>query len=343
MMRSLSLFALVALSTVAEAQDRPTVLGLPSGPRALGVGDAFVAGRSPEVLFYNPAQIAIQPGVAVSGQRYSEFAGSGSMAGVFALPVGAIGIGIQFLEFRDEPPGGSVPARFDALSAGGSAIASSLAASLALNLPAIKGIRSGVTAKMAHEQVGDARDDVIAADIGIARDVFGRGTLAFSAQNLGPAVTIDGVEAKLPTRYTLGGAVQAPPFATFFDLAATASVSYLRDGALVPAGGVEITYVPLEGWGFTARVGGRRVEDRSDATPLTFGAGVSLDRVSLDYAFYALDAGGASHRLGLRVRGKRKSPADSAGLSISRSAAITSDSARTPCSRRPCGACLLSS
>lgn len=290
-MRRLLVIALCAGAT-ASAQDRPTVLTLPAGARALGVGDAFVAGRSPEVIFYNPAHIALQPGIAASVQRFGSASTGGSLASVVALPGGAAGIGVQYLEFGDGAP----------LGARGAVNASSLAASFALNLPTIKTIRSGVTAKFVEERIGAARDGSAMFDAGLSRDFFGRAILAFAAQNLGTGLHIDGTEFKPPLRYSLGGSVQAPPFGTFFDLAAVASVSYLRDGTIVPAGGAELSYVPLDGWAITLRGGARRVVDLSNGSPLTLGAGLSLDRVSLDYAFHPMDTGGAAHRMGLRIR-----------------------------------------
>jgi hypothetical protein len=298
-MRSIIAGVLAAVSA-AGAQELPTVLQIPAGARALGVGDAFVAGRSAEVIFYNPAQMALQPGINASLQRFGSASTSGSLASIFALPGGAAGVGIQFLEYGE----GALGARDSstALASRGPLNAYSIAVSFALGLPPFKTVRSGITAKFVEERLGASRDGGAAFDVGLAKDVFGRGTLALAAQNLGPALHIDGVEANLPMRLTLGGAYAAPPLRTWFDLAGSASLSYLRDGTLVPAAGVELTYVPLDGWGFTGRAGLRRTVGGSDARPLTLGAGVSLDRVSLDYAFNALEPGGASHRVGLRIR-----------------------------------------
>jgi hypothetical protein len=286
-MRAIVCAALVGASSVA-AQDRPTVLQLPAGARALGVGDAFVAGRSAEVIFYNPAQLLVQPGINASVQRQDSASAFGSVASVMPLAGGALGIGVQYLDFSV----GALPVN-----------ASSVAASLALNGPPIKSVRIGIAAKFVNEQVGNVRDGGVAFDAGLAKDFLGnRLTIAAAAQHMGSALHLAGGESKLPTRYTLGAAAFAPPLATFFDLAAAASVSYERDGTVTPAGGIEATYVPLDGWGFTGRVGVRRVSERSDAGPLTLGASVSLDRVSLDYGFHTLDGGGGSHRVGLRVR-----------------------------------------
>ena len=301
MTRALVAVALVACSAVGAAQERPTVVQLPAGTRALGVGDAFVAGRSPEVVFYNPAQLLIQPGIAASAQRYDAASTLGSAASVMPLAGGALGIGVQFLDFSD----GLLGVRNDPMPLGarGPVNSSSVAALLSLNGPPIKSIRVGVTAKFVGEQVGNARDGGLAFDAGLARDFLAsRLTIAASARNMGTSLHLVGVQFRMPTTYTIGAAAFAPPLWTFFDIAGTASVSYLRDGTVVGAGGAEVTYVPLDGWGITGRVGFRGVEDRSNADQLTLGASLSFDRLSLDYGFHTMESGGASHRVGLRVR-----------------------------------------
>ena len=69
---------------------------------------------------------------------------------------------------------------------------------------------------------------------------------------------------------------------------------------MLPAAGVELGYVPMEGYNFMARVGLRRPELPAQQ-PFSFGATASLDRFSLEYAFEDWD-GGSAHRLALRVR-----------------------------------------
>ena len=58
----------------------PIVLQLPASTRALGFGNVYVGVREPEAIFYNPAQLGVRPGVALSVERY----GSGATAGAFA-------------------------------------------------------------------------------------------------------------------------------------------------------------------------------------------------------------------------------------------------------------------
>lgn len=302
MQRAYSLLPLLlaVFTATGDAQGRPTVLELPAGARALALGDAFFAGRGSEVLFYNPAMIALQPGLTASAQRFGSASTLGAVSNVLAVASGAAGVGVQMLDFGD---GAASPrARVADLATRGPVSSSSLAAAVSVAGPPIKTVRIGLSAKYVEERIGTLKDGGAAFDVGAARDFFGRTTLAFSAQNLGGPLHIDGVTLDLPTRYTLGAAAFAPPLGTFFDLAASAALTYRRDGAWIPAGGVELSYVPLDGWAITGRMGARRVERAFGASPLTFGAGISFDRLSADYAYHALDGPGTTHRIGLRIR-----------------------------------------
>jgi hypothetical protein len=284
-----------AVPLTAGAQ---TVLQLPASPRALGVGDAFVAGRGSDMIFYNPALLALQPGLSASLQRFGAASSLGAISSSFSTGPIAGGVGAQLLDYGASVPGGS---RAGNLGARGSITASSTAAAVGAAL-LVKGVRVGAAAKYVEERVGSARDGGAAFDAGLARDFFGRATIGVAVRNLGEALTFDGERVPLPMTATLGAAAFSPPLFTFFDLNATAAVSYRRDGTWIPAGGLELTYVPLDGWAITGRAGARRIADDFGAKPLTLGAGLSFDRISLDYAYHALDGPESAHRIGLRLR-----------------------------------------
>jgi hypothetical protein len=259
------------------------------------MGDAFVAGRGSEVVFYNPAQLALQPGLAVAAQRYDTARTLGTVSAALASgPVG-VGVGVQMLDYQTfavvSGPGGTTPVT--------TFPASSLAATLA-GAGQFKGVRFGVAGKYVEERLAGARDGALAADLGAAREL-GPVTVGLAVQNLGGDLRLGGTRLELPRRATLGAAFAGYPLGTYVDLAATAAVSVLRNGDVAPAGGVELTYVPLEGWAFSARVGARRAELTAQQ-PITAGAGVALDRVSLDYAYEHFHRTGGAHRVGVRIR-----------------------------------------
>lgn len=297
----LALPLLLAGPLAAQGSTAPLVLRLSGGTRALSLGDAYVAGRGPEAIFYNPAQIGGATGMTLGLERF----GSASTLGSYAATMGVggtftAGFGVQYLDYGAET--GGFPTRPGSLGTRGSLGAASLAGTAALAFR-WKGFRWGAGAKYLAERLPAGHGDGAAVDLGAARDV-GRFTLGLAAQNLGGHLTVAGQSADLPTRVTAGAALNRYPISTYFDLAGSAAVSRERDGRIVPAGGVELSYVPLEGWLFQVRAGARREEGgpAPHRQPYTLGATAALDRLALDYGFEAIKGGRSAHRIGIRIQ-----------------------------------------
>jgi hypothetical protein len=295
----LPVILLAPLTAAAQASGfGPIVLQLPASTRAVGFGNAYVAVREPEAVFYNPAQLGVRPGVALSVERYGSAATAGAVASTYVFGRFGFGIGAQLLDFDVQAVGyfGAAP-NGERLSVRGPFSASSLVAATALEM-AYKGIRWGVTGKFAEDRVFTARDGVLLADVGAAKEI-GPGTAGVTVQNLGTSPRIVGTSAALPTRATLGYAAAGIPVGPL-DLAASTAVSVRRGGRVSPAGGVELGYMPIDGVIFAGRVGGRLPEKNAES-PLTLGATFTFDRVSLDYGFEPYQ-GRDAHRIGLRIR-----------------------------------------
>jgi len=276
----------------------PIVLQLPASARAIGFGNAYVAVRDPEAVFYNPAQLGVRPGAALSVERYGEVGTAGAIATSYVFGPLGFGIGVQLVDFDVADawypagaPNGSQ------LSVRGPFAASSLVAATALEM-AYKGIRWGVTGKFAEDRVHGGRDGVLLADVGAAKDLW-IGSAGLTVQNLGTSAQIGGTSVPLPTRATFGYAAGGIPWGPL-DVAASAAVSLRRGGRVSPAGGVELGYTPIEGVVFAGRVGGRLPEKNAES-PLTLGATFAFDRLSLDYGFEPYQ-GRDAHRIGLRIR-----------------------------------------
>jgi hypothetical protein len=177
--------------------------------------------------------------------------------------------------------------------------ASSRAATLGAGM-AWRGMRWGAAVKYADDVLPAARAGTVALDLGVSRDVLGV-TVGAAAQNLGPGLRDGDVRRRLPRRLTIGASAATPPIGAYVDLSATAAVSVLHDGFVSPGGGVELSLTPLEGITLTGRAGARRV-GRSAEQPLTLGAGLAVDRLTLDYAFEGMRGPGGGHRVGLQIR-----------------------------------------
>jgi hypothetical protein len=294
----------------------PFTSRLPGSTRGLAMGGPYVAGRGSETIFYNPAQLSQQPGVALSLQRYESASTNFALSANNAVgPRFGYGAGVSYLTYATTPgflPPPNCPACEQDLISGGTFPASSLTvmAGMAVRL---FNIRWGVAARYIEEVQETSRDGGAAFDLGAAKQVgvgpLGSVTLGASVQNLGAdfdltpnGLTIPSARADVPRRYTLGAMTGGIPLGTWFDLSAQAAVSVLRHGFVSPAAGAELSYGPLDGWGIDLRAGVRRPPEGAGEKPLTLGAGVTLDRFSVDYAFESFGSAGQAHRFGIRVR-----------------------------------------
>jgi len=336
-MKSLLVVAsLLAFAAVAGAQSggpyAPIVLLEPAGARTLGMGNVGVAGRDDDVLFYNPAQLAIARGMSISGERYSANAGGGTISAVTKLGPGAIAIGAQTVDYRSPTGavvvapgiGPAVLATFPADRAtsriGGETVGSSseLTAGYGMTL---KGFRLGGAAKYAVDELAATRIESAAFDVGVSKDWMRYFSAALAVQNIGatshvPCVALGGADGScdvnatpgapspirfpvdLPLRTTLGIAASGP--AGPLDLTATAAASMYRSNWLSPAAGVEASYSWLDGYDVALRAGARR--PLAGEGTLTAGAGFTADRLSIDYALETFTGRRVGHRFGLRIR-----------------------------------------
>lgn len=162
------------------------------------------------------------------------------------------------------------------------------------------GIDVGASAKVVGLSVGGYGSRGGALDLGVSR-AFGRVTAALTVQNLGPDLELAGRHLPLPRRLVLGAGTRGRAPVGPLDIGAAAQVAYERGGDIVPGGGVEIAYWPVQRRVFIARLGAVRVLD-GDGLPVTFGAGFEGDRIRLDYAYSERDPVVGPHRIGVSIR-----------------------------------------
>ena len=290
-----ALALLVVPCLAVDAQPRailPLVLTLPAGARTLALGDVGVTSRDDEVIFFNPAQLAVATGFSTSGERYTAVSSGGALSAVTRFNGGGVAIGMRSNSF-DAVNLGAAP--------GGSASQiseTSLEATVGL-AQVVKGIRIGAAVKYAEQDLGFSRLQRGLVDLGVAKQVFGSYTVGAAVQNLGQDADLPGpIEAELPRQATLGISRGGP--VGEFDLFGTAAVSWVRSNTLVPAGGLEVSYSWLSGYNIALRAGARRPLFGEEA--VTAGAGFTMDRLSIDYALETLSGGRIGNRLGLRIR-----------------------------------------
>ncbi len=304
-MRLLSALALVVLAgplpaSAQSLRNGPLILELPASTRALGLGGAFVLeGNDPDAIFYNPALLPQAPGAGIAFQRYGSGSTLGTLSAGRAWSSGGLAFGAQVLSYQASSLDPTTVSSDEALlldagPVGGSDLVASLAYART-----IKGLQTGVSAKVVEHRLGGAHDETLAADLGIAKELDDV-TIGLAVQNLGPGLTLGASNLPLPTRVTLGASLQSQEVGPL-DVVTTAAVSRRRDAQIIPAGGVEIRYWPVRGRTFVGRVGVRRVPN-GGASAVSLGAAFIGDAITIEYAFQDFDGSGAAHRVGIRWR-----------------------------------------
>lgn len=292
----LLLAALTLVASPAQGQpDRyaPTVLQIAPTPRAATLANNTAA-RDIEAIFSNPAMVGVAGGTVVGVGRF-DAATHLTLASTSSLGPFSVAIGAQYLDYQSQTV--ALPYWSYALQVGGHLPSSSAVGAFALSTN-VRGNRVGAAVKYMDQRFGSLKDGLPALDLGLARDVS-RYTVGLAVQNIGAGVHMLGTVAQLPLRVSAGvtsyGWTVGP-----FDMNGSAGASVLPDGIILPAFGLELGYVPLEGYTFALRAGIRRPELRAQR-PFSVGASAGLDRFALEYAFEDW-VNGATHRVALRVR-----------------------------------------
>ena len=274
------------------ARCRIPILSIPAGVEAIGLGGAYVTGDGPDAVYHNPAQAGSARGTSLGFERIGE-ASLVQLATTGATGRFSFGTSIRFLTRGDNP----APEDSASLRAGGLVAGLSLATQ-------VRGVWVGGTAKFVSPDLG-ADHGGVGFDVGVAVRRFGL-LFGLAAQDLGRDVTTAGVPERMPTRVSLGASRPSSSISTYFDLGASAQLTWERGGQLVPAGGVELTYEPVSGWTITGRAGAHRVVDRPGElhqSAFAFGASFGRNALSVDYVFQPAVAGGHPvHAFGIRVQ-----------------------------------------
>lgn len=175
---------------VAQEGTVPIALRLPASARALGLGDAFVAGGAePDGLFYNPALAAGASGGNASFGRYGDAARLLTLSVAVPLRTGGLALGGRSLEFRSESPNPALVIDDGDLFRTLPHISRSFVATVAWARP-VGPLHVGAAGKLLRRAVGPETGTAAAADIGAAwagRHIV----LGAAIQNLGPDLRID--------------------------------------------------------------------------------------------------------------------------------------------------------
>ncbi|HYX82757.1 MAG TPA: hypothetical protein VE714_10220 [Gemmatimonadales bacterium] len=293
---------LICPSAHLGAQSEGSVLtSLPGTTRAAALGGAGAAlVGDAGAMFANPASIATIHHLAIEGSYEPYLAGSAVSTTALALRVSHFtwGFGAQALDYGSEPeivPDPSTGGRRGMATGATFHPYEALATS---SLVYRRGFAAlGVTAKYDRQQIGSEISDAWAGDVGIAIAVFDIMALGASVQNLGGDF---GGGALLPRRTRVGLTLNYTDPQGTYRLLTTLEGQWTRNRSAVLVQGIEGGIV-TGGVGLVARGGYATRATVTDASRFTFGGGMVLGRLGLDYAFQAYDAlGGGTHRVGIQ-------------------------------------------
>jgi hypothetical protein len=327
----LTVFVHLCITSVASAQapaTGPLLLRVPATPRTAALGNAWVAGRDQDVLFYNPAQlIGARTGLDLSLIRFGADGTAATLGSVYAGGKMSLtlGWGVQVARYAVDPAA-TYPYSPDVLVGDGTS--SGLSALAAIGGAVLyKGFRIGAAGKYAVDEgrtvVGPATDPgltptgVFLADLGVARNVLG-GVAAFSAQNLGRRSLFPGLDddedddddgeeddddeddvpPTIPRQLLMGWSMTR--VAGPVDLGLYTQV-LVRSGWTAPGAGLDVTWSWIEGCFVSLRAGARRPETTTER-PYAFGGALTIDRATLEYSIQFFDDGRHAHGVTFRWR-----------------------------------------
>jgi len=291
----------IVVALLAFQTEGSIVTALPGTTRSAGLGGAGAAlVGDAGAVFANPAAIATIRHLSVEGSYEPYLAGTAVSSAAVALRVGRVtwGFGAQTLDYGAEPE--IVP---DPATSGRRGMATGASfhpyEALAVSSLVIRRglIAFGVSAKYNRQQIGDAVSDAWAGDVGIAIAIFDLAALGVSVQNMGGDF---GADARMPRRIRAGFTFNYTDPQGAYRLLTTLEGQWTQDRAAVLIQGVEGGIV-RGGVGLVGRVGYATRAAVTDASRFTFGGGVVLGHLQMDYAFQGYQAlGGGTHRVGVR-------------------------------------------
>ena len=280
----------VLVSSLAAQSGGGAWESLPGSTRAAGLGGAGAAlVGDAGAVFSNPAGIATIRHLSVEG-AYQRFPGGTAVgSGALALRAGRLswGFGAAALDTS-----GALVRATDLLGLSSLVFRASF-------------IALGTSVKYVRETLGATTADAWAGDVGVAIAIFDLMAFGATVQNLGGDL---GGGARLTRRSRAGLTMNYVDPQGAYRLLTTLEGQWPSGGAGAAflIAGVEGGVV-VHGTGIVARVGYAGHSTSTDAAPFSYGAGVELGRLHVDYAYRASEtgtgagsSGGGTHRFGLR-------------------------------------------
>ena len=294
-----SLGAVAALAGAAPAADRPGLvsLELPIGPRAVGMGGAFVSvADDPTATYWNPAGLArvsvperhfaiqFQHNEWISDFR-QEFVGGATRIGPHSIGASFSGFYIGDIDGRDEF--GQPTVAFGAYDV---VVTGSYAHSITDRASA------GASVKYIVSNIDDLTHFAFAADLGAQVEVVPDLRVGGAVTNLGKGITFIREQDDLPTAVQVGGSYRLPQRLGNGSLLVALDGRKSRGDDAHALLGAEYDYAGLAQFQVGYRTG-------FDSEGLSFGAGTAVSSVKVSYAVVPFDNDlGTTHRFAIGFR-----------------------------------------
>ena len=296
------LVALAVIARTAGAQSEGSVLAaVPASTRATALGGAGVAlvGDAAS-LFANPAGLATVRRVALEAGYERYIGGAALSVAAMAIRFGHFnwGLGAQTLDYGSEPeiiPDSSTGGRRGTPTGALFSAVDVLAATSVVYRHGL--LAFGASAKYARQAIGGAASDTWAGDVGMALAVFDIMAFGMAVRNLGGDF---GTGARLPRRAAVGLTLNYTDPQGTFRLLTTGEVQWGEGTTWILGAEGGIVTGGLAGVGLVGRVGLAKRPADVTASPVSFGAGVVVGRLQVDYAYRGFESLGTTHRVGLR-------------------------------------------
>lgn len=284
-----------------RAQSEGSILtALPGSTRAAALGGAGAAlVGDAGAVFANPAGIATIRHLGLEGSYEPYLEGTAISTAAMALRISRFtwGVGAQAFDYGTEAEIVPDPATGGRRGMPTGASFHPYEALAVTSLVYRRGFAAlGVTVKYDRQQFGAETSDAWGGDIGMAVAIFDIMAFGVSVQNLGGDL---GNGALLPRRTRAGLTLNYTDPQGTYRVLTTLEGQWTKNHSAVLIQGLEAGIV-TSGVGLVGRLGYATRPAIMDASPWSFGGGVVLGRLGMDYAFRSYDVMGGTHRMGLR-------------------------------------------
>jgi len=297
-----------AQTTTTSDTRAAILLTLPTSARALGLGESWSAAADDEsALFYNPAQLARVRAWSIGGSLQNYIASTTLGAFAVAVPIarGTVGFGMQLLNYgntdeivADGSAGGQV-----GTPTGSTVTAQDVAFTLGYGVAfgARHELRVGAALEYARQTVASYSGGALAGDAGAAYTFANGWDVSAAVQHMGSNLTLASISAPLPLTWRAAAAAPAMRMDAF-TLRPMAELRQMSGSDVNGVLGAEGTWrTGTSGTVLSARAGYAFRGSTDARSPFTVGAGITLGRLQVDYAYEGFDLiGGATNRVGVR-------------------------------------------